>query len=408
MITLRPYQVEAIEKLQNGSILCGGVGSGKSITAIVYYILRDCQGSIKLGGEGRFTKMKDPKDLYIITTAKKRDSHEWEKECSEFAITNDRDVGAYGVKVTVDSWNNIKKYRDVFGAFFIFDEQRVVGRGAWVKAFLDIARKNHWILLSATPGDQWTDYIPVFVANGFYRNRTDFTNQHCQFSRVTKYPKIERYIGEELLEYYRDQILVKMEDDRETTRINIKITCNYDKQLYRTVMKDRWDPYENKPIPESGKWVYLLRKVVNSDQTRIEALKNILLAHDRVIIFYNYTYELEMLRDALRSLFTDFTEWNGEKHQEIPKSRSWAYLVQYTAGCEGWNCIDTDTMVFFSQTYSYRTLEQASGRIDRINTPYKKLYYYHLKSTAPIDLAINNALKNKKIFNEHAFGKRNW
>ena len=311
------------------------------------------------------------------------------------------------VKVTIDSWNNIKKYKNVYGAFFIFDEQRLVGSGAWVKAFFNIARKNQWILLSATPGDQWSDYIPVFVANGFFKNKTDFNNQHCVFSPYTKFPKIERYVGEKKLEMLRSKILVQMEDQRTTVRHNQYVIVDYDKELYRTVMKNRWDPYDNCPIEETGKLLYLIRKVCYSDYSRILALDKIVKDKKCCIIFYNFTYELNMLRAYAEESGIKYKEWNGEKHEELPKGESWLYLVQYSAGCEGWNCITTDTIVMFSQTYSYRMLEQASGRIDRMNTPFKDLYYYHFRSNAPIDIAIWRKLKDKKNFNERSFIKRN-
>ena len=73
-----------------------------------------------------------PKDLYIITTAKKRDTLEWEGELSPFLLSTNPDVNLYQNKVVIDSWNNISKYKDITDAFFIFDEQRVVGSGTWV------------------------------------------------------------------------------------------------------------------------------------------------------------------------------------------------------------------------------------------------------------------------------------
>lgn len=406
-VELADYQLKAIEELRNGSILCGGVGSGKSRTSLGYYLFKVCRGSVKVNNEGETCEMVSPRDLYIITTAKKRDSKEWQMECSNYMLFEDPENSLSGVKVTIDSWNNIKKYKDVYGAFFIFDEQRVVGSGAWVKTFLKVTRKNQWILLSATPGDQWSDYIPVFVANGFFKNKSEFTRNHCVFSPYAKFPKIEKYIGEKYLEQLRSKILVTMEDQRTTVRHNEYVITEYNKDLYRTVMKNRWDPYDECPIEETGKLLYLIRKVCFSDPSRIDAVDKIVKDKKCCIIFYNFTYELNMLREYADQNGIKYKEWNGEKHQELPKGESWLYLVQYSAGCEGWNCTTTDTIIFFSQTYSYRTLEQASGRIDRMNTPFTDLYYYHLRSKSPIDLAIWSKLKDKKNFNERSFIGRN-
>ena len=394
-ISLYDHQIEAIKKMKNGCILVGGVGTGKSRTALAYYYIFVCQGKMKVNGKGSTSPMREPRDLYIITTAKKRDSLEWDEEVSWFNTTN--------VKVTIDSWNNIKKYANVYGAFFIFDEQRVVGYGAWTKAFLNIARKNKWVLLSATPGDTWSDYIPVFIANGFYKNKTEFTRQHCVFSRFAKYPKIEQYIDQGILIRHRNDILVTMEFERQTVPHRIMVPCEYDKLLYRTVWRDRWDPYDGGPIEETGKLFYLLRKVVNSDASRERAVIDICKEHPKVIVFYNYTYELNILRDLFKGLGFTIGEWNGEVHSDVPLGDCWAYLVQYSAGCEGWNCITTDTIIFYSQSYSYRMTAQAEGRIDRLNTTFKDLYYYKLRSRAPIDLAIYKALSQKKNFNERSF-----
>lgn len=415
-VKLSDYQLKAIDELRNGSILCGGVGSGKSRTGLGYYMFKVCRGDVKVidyeqlpwDPEWLHTctmEMEEPRDLYIITTAKKRDSKEWQQECANYLLFEDPDNSLSGVKVTIDSWNNIKKYKDVVSAFFIFDEQRLVGSGAWVKTFLNISRKNQWILLSATPGDQWKDYIPVFVANGFFKNKTEFNNMHCVFSPHTNYPKIEKYVGTKRLEQLRDKILVTMEDKRMTVRHEKYVICDYNPGLYRTVMRNRWDPWDECPIEETGKLLYLLRKVCFSDWTRLKALGKIWAEKHCVIVFYNFNYELDLLREFTFESKIKYKEWNGQKHEELPTGESWLYFVQYSAGCEGWNCTTTDTMVLFSQTYSYRTLEQAMGRIDRVNTPFRDLYYYHFRSDAPIDRAICQTLKNKKDFNERSFIK---
>ena len=403
-LELYPHQLKAIDELRNGCILDADVGTGKSRVAIAYYYIKVCGGKVKINGVGEYRRMTKPRDLYIITTAKKRDSYEWEGEMVWFNLTSGYNE-LENVNVVIDSWNNIKKYKGVYGAMFIFDEQRVVGWGAWTKAFLAIARKNQWIMLSATPGDKWEDYIPVFVANGFYRNKTDFQREHMLISRFRGYPQVMGYVHEGILFKHKKDILVHMDFQKITTPHHLIVPCLYDRELYKRVWKDRWDPYDDCPIQEAGKLCYLLRKVVNSDATRVEEILRIVREHRKVIIFYNHTYELHTLRQVLVDEVDDIGEWNGEVHTDVPTSESWVYLVQYIAASEGWNCIRTNCMVFYSQDYSYRRTKQAEGRIDRVNTPYKDLYYYHFRSHAPIDLAIARALKKKKDFNENKFLK---
>ena len=395
-ISLYDYQLDAVNRMQNGCVLCGGVGSGKSRTSLAYYYKE--QGGIL--DTKNYNKMKNPKDLYIITTARKRDTCEWEGELAYFLLSTDPKISGYKNKVIVDSWNNIQKYKNVTDSFFIFDEQRVVGSGVWVKSFLKITKSNDWILLSATPGDTWQDYIPVFIANGFYRNRTEFCNEHIVYSRFSKFPKIDRYINTGRLIRLRDRILVDMDFKRETVAHHEDIIVQYDISKYKETMRNRWDPYNNEPIANASGLCYVLRKIVNSDESRQIALMDILESRPRVIVFYNFDYELDILKGLHYGKDVQIAEWNGHAHQPIPTSKSWVYLVQYTAGCEGWNCIKTDTIVFYSQNYSYKVMAQAAGRIDRLNTPYTDLYYYHLKSRSGIDLAISKALKDKKKFNE--------
>lgn len=399
---LYDYQMDAVKKMTNGCILNGGVGSGKSRTGLYYYF-KEQGGSINPD----YVPMKHkPKDLYIITTARKRDDLEWEGELVPFLLSTHPDQNVfYGNKVVVDSWNNIKKYSDISGAFFIFDEQRVVGSGAWVKSFLKIARGNDWILLSATPGDTWSDYIPVFIANGFYKNKSEFSREHVVYSRFSKYPKIDRYLNTGRLVRLRDRILVDMDFTRHTIPHHEDVYCRYDISKYKDAIKTRWDPYKNEPIQQASGLCYILRRVVNEDESRQRALLEIFEKHPKMIVFYNFDYELDILKGIYYGNNCEIAEWNGHAHQPIPQSERWVYLVQYTAGCEGWNCVRTDTIVFYSQNYSYKVMEQASGRIDRLNTPFRDLYYYHLKSRSGIDLAISKALKEKKQFNERKFVK---
>ena len=382
---LGPHQKKAVSELANGKILVGGVGTGKTRTALAYYV-----------------RNETPKDLYVITTAKKRDSLDWQGEASAFGIGREQDATMHGI-ITVDSWQNISKYEGIENAFFIFDEQRLVGSGAWVRSFLKIVKANSWILLSATPGDTWLDYIPVFIANGYYKNRTEFKREHVIYASWSKFPRVERYVGQGRLIRYRKELLVEMPYQRHTTRVIQHVTVDYDIDLFKKAWVKRWHVFEDRPLRDIAELFIVVRKIVNSHESRLETVVSLLKRHQRVIVFYNFDYELEILRSLGERCTIPIAEWNGHRHDEIPSSDSWVYLVQYMAGAEGWNCIETDAMIFYSLTYSYRLFHQAQGRIDRMNTPYINLYYYVLTSRSIIDKAILGALSRKKSFNESSF-----
>lgn len=397
--SLFKHQELAVQQLKSGSILCGGVGSGKSRASLAYYFYKECGGSF----ENDVPAMATPKDLYIITTARKRDTLEWEKECLVWFLSTKSEFSAYPVNVVVDSWNNISKYCNVCGAFFIFDEQRLVGSGKWVKAFYQISKKNRWILLSATPGDTWMDYVPVFVANGFYKNKTEFCREHVVYNSYMKYPKVDHYVQCAKLVNLRTKILVTMNFVRETEMIHENYEADYDRDLYREASKTHWNPYSDTPIENASQYCNVLRRICNESPDRIAVAETIIYNNPRLIVFYNFDYELEILRKICERIGVDYAEWNGHKHMPIPKSPVWVYLVQYTAGAEGWNCIETNTILFYSPSYSYKVMTQAAGRIDRLNTPYGKLYCYHIFSCCPIEQQINKCLEAKKDFNERDF-----
>lgn len=378
---LQPHQKTALRLLHNGAILWGGVGSGKSRVAIAYYLEHEA-----------------PKDLYVITTAKKRDALDWTGEAARKSI---------GPPVlTVDSWNNIEKYAGVKDSFFIFDEQRLVGKGAWVKAFLKIAKHNNWIMLTATPGDTWMDYIPVFIANGFYKNRTEFIREHVVYRPFAKYPAVDHYVGLNRLVRHRLAVLVHMPYTKQTRRHAKTERVEYDVDLLEQAIKNRWHIYENRPMRDIAELFIVGRRIVNSDPSRAAVIRRLLKEYPKLIVFYNFDFELEILRGIGAKAEAVFAEYNGHKHEEIPEAAQWLYAVQYMAGAEGWNCIETNAMAFFSMTYSYKMWEQAHGRIDRMNTPYLDLYYHVLRSNSVIDRVIWQSLKAKKSFNVKGFDEK--
>jgi len=392
-VNLYDHQLRAIEMLKSGSILQGGVGSGKTLTALSYFFMKECGGKIAINKNRGWSPIKNPKKLYVITTAHKRDTKDWENEAKIFKLPY----------MVVDSWNNVHKYIHVKDAFFIFDEQRIVGHGLWVKSFLRIAERNRWILLTATPGDTWIDYIPVFIANGFYKNRTEFIRRHVVYNRFSKFPKIDRYLEVKRLIRLRNSIIVQMHFQRQTVTHDMDIFCDYDKDSFDHARIDRWNIFTNLPIRDIAELCFVLRRIVNTHKSRLTKLYDIYKIHSKIILFYNFNYELDLLIDFCKLYDIPCTQWNGHKHEELLDSDEWIHLVQYTAGCEGWNCIQTNCIIFFSQNYSYKTTVQAAGRIDRLNTPFSDLYYYHFLSNSIIDLAIKRALRNKQDFNEYQY-----
>jgi hypothetical protein len=441
-VQLYSHQQKAVKELGNGKVLKGGVGTGKSITALAYFYGPVCGGFLGSNNEPATLERSDstglpenqgsrddgravaprvhsaktsalgiptaPRDLYVITTARKRDSFDWHDEALAFRIGINPENSVAGIKLTVDSWNNILRYTDVADAFFIFDEQRLVGSGAWVKAFLKIAKANQWIMLSATPGDNWLDYVPVFIANGYYKNKTEFLREHVVFSRYSKFPKVERFIGEGRLLQLRHKLLVDMPYVRHTKRHERQIMVDHDQTLFERVWRDRFDVYKEEPLKDIGAMFQVARKVVNSDPSRLGAVMELFETNPKLIIFYNFDYELEALRTLSKTLGVEVKEWNGHKHEDTPTGDRWLYLVQYAAGNEAWNCITTDTIVFYSLNYSYKVTEQVKGRIDRLNTPFVDLWYYFLRSNTAIDQAINKSLKLKKTFNEKEYIGDKW
>ena len=401
-IELGPWQLKAIKEMHNGCILRGDVGTGKSRTTLAYYFFRELGASTPINGKG---EQRDPDplravpDLYVITTVKKRDSLDWETEAKDFGIFPAREHSVGGVKITVDSWEKIQSYVDVEDAFFVFDEQRLVGAGAWVKAFQAIASRNRWVLLSGTPGDTWMDYIAVFIANGYYKNRSEFIREHVVYNNFSRFPKVDHFIHTKRLEKLRDGLLVEMPYDKHTVRHLETRIVEHDVELFEKAVKKRWHVYEERPIKDVGELFIVMRKIVNNDLSRLGEVMKLMEKHPRLIVFYNFNYELDALR-SLNLMDTEVREWNGHKHEVLPVGDSWVYLVQYVAGAEGWNCTTTDAEVFYSLTYSYKIFEQSQGRIDRLNTPYTDLWYYILRSTAQIDTAIWKSLMSKKSFNE--------
>ena len=403
-VVYRAEQIQAVRQLQNGSILAGGVGSGKTLTSLAWYLTSVCNAaSFKKGGSLAKKKVKGSPTLYVITTAKKRDSLEWEEEAARLGLSTDPACSFTGSSIVVDSWNNIGKYSDREHAVFFFDEQRASGSGRWVKEFLKITKKNTWLLLSATPGDVWMDYLPVFMAHGFFRTRTEFMEDHVIFDRFAKYPKVKRYIGEAKLQRLRRSILVEMPVERHTIRERETVYCDYDRDLYKWVVKNRMDPWTEEPLRDAGGVCRILRKVVSDNDWRSEQAKRILSSNERVIVFYNYNYELDRILAVAESLGLPTAQWNGHRHDAIPAESRWVYICQYTSAAEGWNCTSTDTVLFWSLNYSWRVTEQCEGRIDRLNTPYSRLKYYFLESHSSIDEAVRRSLSSKKVFNERAF-----
>ena len=408
-IILKPFQENCLERLSTGKVLAADTGAGKSIMSLAWYLSKECasdEHSLKSGAKA-WTLYHGSPDLYIITTPKKRDSEEWESDLSKFNLVKGRNSKEMGeVNIFIDSWNNIKKYTEIKNSVFIFDEQRAVGSGTWAKSFVKIAKQNHWIMLSATPGDTWSDWCPLMIAKGYYPNRTAFFNKHAVYNPYVKYREIIRWDNTDELEYYRSKMLVTCRMEKKTTRHFEEVIADCsNKYEVKRAYKERTNPKTGEPFKSASELCAYTRNIINTDPTRSAVGLKIIQMYDRIIIFYTLTDELEGIKWACNKAGRKMYFYNGEIHDQVPTGNNWAYIVQYTAGSEAWNCTTCNAMLFWDLTYSYKQFKQATGRIDRLNTPYSDLYYYAIRSYMPLDLAIRRALREKKDFNSRGFLK---
>lgn len=375
---LRPAQRDAVDRMHDGCVLLGRTGSGKTMTALGYWL-----------------KVHAQQDLYVVTTPAKRDAMEWEGDSAK--------LGQYLPPERVVSWNKIKDFEYLESAFVVFDEQRVSGSGKWVKSFLKIAKSNDWILLSATPGDVWIDWLPLFIANGFYRTRTQFTDRHVIWDPHTRYPRIKRYIEEDRLERCQEAICVYLASPNPISRMVHDELVSYDSRKYAEVTRKRWNPFEVRPMMDAGELCRVQRRIVLENVCREEALERLLKGHPRALVFYSYNYELEAIKAVCERLGRSYGQRNGHRHDPVPVSKEpWVYIVQYQSA-DAWNCISTNIAILYSLPYSWRQQEQAMGRIDRMNTPFDELHYYRLMTDSTIDNAILACLDRKETFNERVY-----
>lgn len=374
-VTFKDYQKRAINQMHNGCILCGGVGAGKSLTSLGY-----------------IDKVYPSGTVYIITPARKRNTGEWFDDIRK----NDMDE----TRFVVDSWNNLSKYKDVKDAFFLFDEQKVSGKGTWAKSLIRIAKSNQWILLSATPGDTYDDYATVLIANGFVRNRTTWYDEYC-VTKSQPFFHIVDHKNKDVIDMMIRRIFIKMDYQSDKKRIERVIpiqarSAGEEKEILMTHKA----PGAQMPFTTFAAAIAYVRMNCYDKSKKTEALRKIIEKHKKIIVFYNFLSEkLEIERAAIDANVT-INFYNGQRHDPIPDTDEWVYGVQYNSGAEAWNCITTNAMVFYSPNYSYKTMEQAHGRIDRVNSPYECLYYYMLLNELNIDNKVMNALSSKKDFNE--------
>ena len=385
MIKLLKYQEEAIQKLHSGSVLYGATGSGKSLTGLAYYMR--CWSHL---------------DLYIITTSKKRNAGEWEEEIAKLGCPPPK---------AIDSWNRLKNYRMVSDAFFLFDEHKVGGHGKWAQSMITIAKKNKWILLTATPGDVWDDYASIFIANEFVKNKTTWNEDFCIFDRISKYPKIIGYQREDVLKNMRDAVLVPMEYQSEKVPIPyvIPYKVDHEEEAYVLARRKSLRHPEMRAFRNTSAMFAYMRMNLPDKESKIQALADVLKKEPKAIIFYNFTPEKYEIENAARQVNIPFFQYNGQIKDNVPDGDTWVYAVQYTAGAEAWNCITCRTVIFYSMNYSYKVMTQAKGRIDRCNSPFDELhYYYFISPDFEIDQEILNALTRKEKFNEEALANKHF
>lgn len=415
-ITLFDYQKEAIENYKEKSFNLSDTGVGKTVMALGSFIESKCK---KLLVICLAPKVVDFAEDGVLMNVDITPLNRGSKKNKELLAESDK------VAISFESVWRIPEFLKWVDedTFIIIDESHKVANTSSkvTKYVMKLSKKaKYTYLCTATPisNGKYEQYYPQLKMLGVYNGtKKEYYNMFVdermtrmggsQFMQITGYRNIdllENMVNQCSVNYKRDKPYLP-EDYVYKTKKPAMFNKLKKNRMYKT------DNGEVIELDNSSKLFNALRCVshgfllgINKQVSKepFERLQAILETHnnERVVIFYNYNIELEMLKQLLSKLKRPTSEYNGARKdlKEFKGKYNGVVLAHYKSASTGINdFVISNVMVFNSLPLSSIELTQSKGRIDRQGQGKKPMYYFIIPDT-PVEKKIFEQITNGKDF----------
>ncbi|MBL0992197.1 MAG: DEAD/DEAH box helicase [Escherichia coli] len=410
------YQKEAIENFESKPLNLSDVGTGKSYMSIGSYVKSECSKLLIICLAPKVNDFVEDSEIFNLNVTALNKGTKKNKE-----LLSESNLVAISFE---SSWRltELNKWVDK-DTFIIIDESHKVSvsKSKVTKFVMGLSKRAKYnYLCTATPvsnGKLENWYPQLFISNVFRKPKKEFEQlfvikQMRQMGSM-RFMQITGYRNEHLLEQMIDEASVKYKRDKgylpEDYVYKTKKPAMYNKLKKSRLYKD--DNDLRVELDNSSKLFNSLRQVSHGflngiskqvSKEPFERLDAILETHnnERVVIFYNYKWEAEMLKQLLDKLKRPYGEYNGSVKDLKPfkNNDNGVVLAQYKSASTGINdFVISNVMVFNSMPLSSTEYLQAKGRTDRHGQD-KTPLYYHIVPDTPIEKKIFSVVTNGKDF----------
>lgn len=395
-MTLRPYpfQEDAINQLLEGKhIIKADCGLGK--TCIFF----------------NWLERNHATHVIIATTASK--CHSKDFQTTELIKFTSPEFRAHLVSLEVVSWHMLKKWTDkkspqqLANYYFVADELQRCRQGVsslMGRAFLFITKHcKAWTGYTGTPGDNWLQFHPYFIATGKIKNKTEFMRDYT-ISQQYPFPMVLGFRHEDTLKgWWRD---ISYEPDTSEVMSQLPAETHQIMRFptpkgYKKVLKSS-TTLDGEFLDSNMALYHHLRQMCATKQ-KLDALEDLLSSlSSPLVIFFNYTCEREQILGLAAHMKRKVWRIDGECH-EIPTEETIGQndivLCHYLSGSEALNLQFCHYMVFYSPNYSYSISVQAKGRVKRVGQQ-NPMFFYSFLCSDSIEEEVMDCIKQKKDFAE--------
>lgn len=299
----------------------------------------------------------------------------------------------------------------------ILDESSLIKNASSNRTkFILKLRPDNVILLSGTPvGGKYEELLTQCKLLGWKITKKAFWERYINFIEIDmgnfKIPKVVGYKNvDELKDKLREYgaVFQKTEDVFDLPE-QIEQTVMVDNTAsYKKFKKDRVITIDDRELlgdTSLTKMLYLRQLASQYNSNKIGALKDILEStEDRVIIFYNFTAELDQMKKVCKELKKPISIINGKVKdlKNYDSKDNSVTLVQYQAGAMGLNLQKSNKVIYYSLPLASELFEQSKKRTHRIGQT-RTCFYYYLITKGSLEEEILNTLKMRKDYTDQLF-----